>query len=208
MWKLPKNFPLNQGNEGACVAFGWSAELACEPVEIDATNASARKFYKLAQKEDKLMGNDWDEGASVLAGARVAKKLGLISEYRWAFNTSQIIDAVISHGPVVIGIPWFNSMYRTEAGGLVTISGELAGYHCLVVHGYWPNHPRFGMNVLDWTNSWGPDYGVNGVGSIREHDLAYLLKQQGEACIATDLAPKSALPWWQRSHLLTDVFGH
>jgi hypothetical protein len=200
IWGLPNYYPLDQGSEGACVGFGFAGELAADPVVIHADNSFARDLYRRAQAEDRLMGNDWSEGASVLAGARACKRAGHISSYRWAFGVNDVIDTLCHVGPVVVGVPWYESMYDTSVDGLVDVSGDVVGGHCILLTGYWPAHPGFGDVVL-WENSWGPGYGVNGRGFIRVADLARLLAEDGEAVVAVDTLPRPPeprRPWWRR----------
>jgi hypothetical protein len=139
------------------------------------------------------MGNDWPEGASMLAGAKALKNGGKISAYRWAFGIVDVLDTLSEIGPVVLGINWYSGMYQTRTDGLVNVDGNLVGGHCIVANGYWPAHPKFG-DVVVWTNSWGRSYGLNGVGFIRVSDLADLLEEQGEAAIVVDVAPAQPPP--------------
>lgn len=181
---------LDQGREGACVGYGWMAELLCEPAapspqptaQVGAVLASA--YYKRAQVLDEFPGEDYS-GTSVLAGAKVMQENNFIGEYRWCFSVDQVRDAVITEGPVVIGIPWFDGMYETPPTGLVDVSGSAVGGHCITITGY---HPEFQIDsysgpVFRWRNSWGPDYGINGSAYVKYDDLASLLAQQGEACV-------------------------
>jgi hypothetical protein len=181
---------LDQGSEGACVGFAWTGELLAEPEapraqpSFDYANSLAISFYNEAKTIDEWPGEDY-EGTSVLAGAKIMQKAGFIGEYRWCFGLNDVRDAVISEGPVVIGIPWFNGMYDTLPGGLVKVSGQPTGGHAILVTGYHPNK-RFGNQsheVFRWRNSWGTDYGVNGSGWIKFKDLEKLLSQNGEACV-------------------------
>lgn len=193
-WSLPEGYPIDQGDEGACVGFGYTGELAAEPVEVpDTGQAFAQQLYRLAQAEDRKMGNDWPEGASMLAGAKALKNGGYILAYRWAFGIDQVIDTLCAVGPIVLGINWYASMYQTRTDGLVTVGGALEGGHCILANGYWPDHPTFG-DVVVWTNSWGRSYGLDGVGFIRVADLTRLLKEDGEAAIVLDVAPVTPQP--------------
>lgn len=181
---------LNQGSEGACVGFGWLAEILAKPVQPEYQpteefgNRLAQFYYEEAKKLDEWDGEDY-EGTSVLAGAKVMNKYNLISEYRWCFNIDDIIDAVVFKGPVVIGIPWYESMYRTNSDGLCGVSGERVGGHCITITGYDPamSFGRQTIEVFKWRNSWGSDYGDNGSGFIRVSDLRKLFLEGGEACI-------------------------
>ena len=195
---------IDQGHEGACVGFGWTGELMASPmpdydVPEHVANRYALGWYNRAKQIDEWDGVDYD-GTSVLAGAKVGKERGAFDGYYWAFDMEAIRNAVIAAGPVVIGVPWYNSMYDTAANGLVTVdtASGLAGGHCLVLTGY-RHHMRFIVNhkyeykrVFRWRNSWGRSYGVlnsstglsNGNGWITYDDLSNLFEMWGtEACI-------------------------
>jgi hypothetical protein len=181
---------LDQGREGACVGFGWTGELLASPMPFRTDDTQANEFalsvYRRAQQLDQWAGENYS-GTSVLAGAKVMKEKGYISGYRWAFNMDDLRSAVISEGPVVIGVPWKDGMYETRPSGLVDISGEPIGGHCLFLTGYNPRARLKGekanLEVYRWRNSWGLGYGVNGNGFIKAEDLATLLKATGEACV-------------------------
>ena len=174
-WKA--GIVLDQGSEGACVGFGWSGELACEPERYVVSDESAFELYREAKEVDPWPGTDY-EGTSVLAGAKVLKRRGQLLEYRWAFGIEDVRDAILTHGPVVLGIPWYSGMYDAP-NGRVTVSGSVVGGHCILATGYRP-----GYFML--RNSWGEGWGNGGDAEITEQDLAFLLDQNGEACIATD----------------------
>lgn len=198
IWDTPKPLPLDQGREGACVGFGWAGELAVGPIHNPADNVFAFTFYSAARAEDKLNGLDIAEGASVLAGARVAKKRGLISGYKWAFGANDVVDSICAKGPVVLGTNWYDGMYQTNRQGLLSISGPLVGGHCWLAIGYWPAHPVIGSDCIVLLNSWGRAFGINGRAFMRVMDLEYLLKQDGEACIADEIEPQIHRNWLQR----------
>jgi hypothetical protein len=180
---------LNQGQEGACVGFGWSAELAASPVRIAGiTDAWARGFYHEAQRNDDIPGENY-EGTSVLAGAITATRRKYLEQYRWSFSIDDIIDTLVVHGPIVIGIDWKDGMYETRPSGLVEITGSVVGGHCLLLRGYHPGMRIAGEGwftrheVIVWRNSWGPTYGKGGDGYVKPADLEQLLKTNGEACV-------------------------
>ena len=187
-WK--EGVTLDQGSEGACVGFAWMGELLAEPEapkaqpSFDYANSLAVSFYNEAKTVDQWFGENY-EGTSVLAGAKIMQKSGFIGEYRWCFGIDDVRDAIISEGPVVIGIPWFDGMYDTAPNGLVKLAGQPTGGHAIVLTGYHPRM-RFGQTtheVFRWRNSWGTDYGINGSGWIKAKDLAKLLAQNAEACV-------------------------
>ena len=184
---------LDQGREGACVGFGWMGEVLSEPIsperqpEFNFANDLAKSYYKRAQKIDQWPGEDY-EGTSVLAGAKIMQEEGYLGEYRWCFGIDDLRDAIINLGPVVIGVPWYESMYETDDQGIVVIGGNKVGGHCILVTGYIPEKEINGekQEVFRWRNSWGKEYGIDGSGYVRYTDLDALLKDQGEACIPVE----------------------
>ena len=188
MWQ--EGTVLDQGSEGACVGFAWTGELLAHPEAPDNQpeqalgNAVALDYYKRAKRIDQWPGEEY-EGTSVLAGAKIMQEEGFIAGYRWCFGIEDVRDAVITTGPVVIGIPWKRGMYSTANNGLVQVTGTNVGGHAIVITGY---DPAFKVNnktleVFRWRNSWGTDYGINGSGYIKYADLESLLAVNGEACV-------------------------
>lgn len=181
---------LDQGQEGACVGFGWTGEHLAQP-EAPKTqpaqkdgNLFALGVYNNAKKVDTVPGEDYS-GTSVLAGAKVMQSLGLIKSYRWAFDIQSVRDAVMQEGPVVIGIPWKDGMYSTDSNGIVKVTGKQVGGHCILLTGYDPAY-KIGnktYEVFRWRNSWGSGYGLNGSAYIKVSDLEKLLVGVGEACV-------------------------
>ena len=187
----PLSTPLDQGQEGECVAFSWLSELAATPWRHPADNAAARALFQRIRACDRAMGNHWEQGASILAGAKVCRAEGAIREYRWCFGIDDVIETILRRGPVILGVEWYESMYDTDPGGLVRIGGPKAGEHAIMANGFWPDHPRFG-DVAVWTNTWGPGYGLNGMGLIPVGKLDWLLQRGGEGCSPIDARPRAA----------------
>lgn len=188
IWGYPK-FRNDQGQEGHCVGFGWTNELNGDPLQFNYDNQFAHDVFYGAQKIDREVHNlHFDGGATVLAGAKEIKRRGFMGEYRWAFGIEQTLDALIGHGPVVLGIDWYDGMYETRPSGLVEVTGNIVGGHCITAFGYHPGIRllREGFKsyeVVPWVNSWGKSYGRNGIGYIKVEDLARLLANQGDACV-------------------------
>jgi len=183
---------LDQGREGACVGFGWTAEALSTPVAVDLTRVAANvptdptafafHTYNLAKRLDQWEGTDYS-GTSVLAGAKAMRSFGLIKEYRWAFNIADVIDGIIHKGPVVLGIQWHKGMYNAP-DGVLTVSGEIVGGHCITAVGYKVSSDKInGEEGIILQNSWGSDWGNNGLAIIRTSELAALLDNYGEACV-------------------------
>lgn len=189
LWFVPRPV-IDQGKEGACVGFGWTNELRGDPAQVTFKDpvATALDIYRQAQFVDEFEGNNYS-GTSVLAGAKTVQTMGYISNYRWAFGIDDVIDALCTTGPVVLGIPWYNSMYWPSKSGMISVTGDIVGGHCILATGYHPAK-RFlaegwknTFEVIRLRNSWGPYYGDKGDCWIRIEDLDLLLKGTGEACV-------------------------
>lgn len=183
---------LDQGKEGACVGFGWTAELLSTPVAINLSKLPygipqdpdklALTVYKQAQLIDEFPGEDG--GTSVIAGAKIMKQYGFLKEYRWAFTINDVINGLIHRGPVVLGIEWYSGMYKAP-NGILSVTGKMVGGHCITAVGYRTAKTSAipGEETIVLQNSWGNDWGINGLAQIKVTDLAKLLEAGGEACI-------------------------
>lgn len=177
----------DQGREGACVGHGWTSELTARPrpVTLVDPTAHAHQLYLEAQTRDEYPGEAYS-GTSVLAGAQILQDRGWMTEFRWAFGIDEVLLALGRQGPVVLGIPWYESMY-TPSSGVVTVSGQKVGGHCILARG---------VNMRNRTvllrNSWGSDWGVAGDARISVADLSTLLQDGGEACVPVGRTAKAA----------------
>lgn len=172
---------LDQGNEGACVGFGWTHEAAAVPVEEEVTNEDAFALYRRAQQIDEWPGEDYD-GTSVLAGAKAAVEKGWMSEYRWAFGLEDALLALSWFGPLVIGVNWYAGMIDTDTQCYIKPYGSYLGGHCVLVRGI-----EIERRLVVVHNSWGENWGGTkygpGTAYLTWMDFDKLLKEQGEACI-------------------------
>lgn len=175
-WACPAH--LDQGSEGACVGFGWSHWLAARPKEEhNITNTSAQALYNLAKTLDEWPGTNYD-GTSVIGGAKAVTQNGYIKEYRWAFGIDEVLQTLAHIGPVVLGLNWYDNMFNPDKNGVIKVSGNLAGGHCILANGINPT-----KKLVRLHNSWGSSWGKSGECYISFDDLDKLLKEQGEACI-------------------------
>jgi hypothetical protein len=168
---------LDQGQEGACVGFGWSHELAATPKVIHVTNKSAHDLYKQAQTLDEFPGENYD-GTSVIAGAKAVLADGFMKEYRWAFGLDDMILALSHAGPVVLGLNWYRGMMDPDKNGFLVPDNNLAGGHCILANGV-----NVEQKFITVHNSWGKSWGKNGEAKISFADMTRLLAEQGEVCV-------------------------
>ncbi len=198
---------LDQGREGACVAYGWTGELLAAPYRytekvLGEATKFAQSLYQKCRAHDRALGWNWPEGASVLGGARTVRDMGYMGEFRWCMSMEELIAAVINEGPAVAGTKWLPSMGRPRPSGLIEIDDwdtRTNNGHCYDIIGY---HPAMRIRGEAWNkrfhvakirNSWGPGYGINGCAYIKVEDLARLLKGQGEACVPMGRKPVTKL---------------
>jgi hypothetical protein len=181
----------DQGREGACVGHGYTGFLNAMTQQRRIAQATPYAFdlYHRIQHRDPWAGcsmgrrcpiqpsGEQYDGTSTLDGAKELKDRGEISEYRWAFGLEQVILALGNVGPVVLGIPWYDSMYDAPNGEL-KVSGSKVGGHCILARGV---SVTKGYVIL--RNSWGPDWGLGGDARISFDDLGRLLADDGEAVV-------------------------
>lgn len=133
---------LDQGREGACVGFGWTAELMSEPVRVTgAGQNTARPLYYELQRRDEFPGGEYpgasprQGGTSVEIGAKLLTEVGHYREYRWARTEEDIARAVGHVGPVVIGVNWYTGMRDPGTDGFIRPTGQIVGGHCVLIYG-------------------------------------------------------------------------
>ena len=142
------------------------AKLDLIPVLQD--QAKALKFLEAAQLR-VLKTQD----------AKILKELGIISEYRWANRINDVVNTVLTLGPMVVGTKWFTGMNRPNSKGIVRPTGGQIGGHAYLINGVDKTN-----KYLRIKNSWGKRWGKSGYAFISFRDFEKLLHDGGEACIA------------------------
>ncbi len=178
-WDVPPPAPLDQGNTSKCVAHTWVHLGITAPVETTWPDPArtARTWYAECKTIDGMPDED---GTSVIAGAKVARRHGLITGYRWCNTEPELATAVSWVTPAVIGIPWYPGMMTPDRHGLLRPTGRMLGRHAALVIGIDPR--RGAYQVL---SSWGAGWADNGVGLIMRADMSRLITRRrgGEVCI-------------------------
>lgn len=183
---------LDQGNTGTCVGHGWRNFLRCAPVRTSAVAPSAFDIYRTAVLLDPWKDNDVEakypdfssqlqSGTTVRAGAKAVTSLGKLDTYVWAFSLQPAIEWLLTHGPVVVGVNWYDSMSYTDSKGVVSISpnAKLEGGHCFLLRGA---NQRTAQVLC--TNSWGNAWGKKGDFLLSFKTLERLILEDGEVCTA------------------------
>lgn len=137
-------------------------------------------LYREAQLVDRWPGNSYD-GTSVRAGAKVLQRCGVIGEYRWAWDIDTVVQALLEQGPVVVGTWWYNSMFQPDDNGVITVSGARVGGHAYLLNGV-----NTSKEMIRIKNSWGRGWGHRGYAYISFDDMARLIREGGEACLALE----------------------
>lgn len=177
---------LDQGQTGHCVGFGeaqWGNTL---PVDDKEDNAAGHANYyrcKIIDGEPKA-----EDGSSVHSAASDLVATGRLSVYAWASTTAAMITWVTQHGPLIMGLDWYNDMFNPDPSGLVVPTGGIAGGHCFVCVGYDPATNRF-KYLNSWSDQWGP---IGGYFYMNEADQAMLLASSGAECMAAVELPLAA----------------
>ncbi len=185
------NTTLDQGREGACVGYGIAHELLASPAPASPSivyDKYAREvIYWGGQKRDQWPGGSYPgafpkyEGTSVLAGVQVVQELGWIEGYAWSFSLQELILGVGYKGPAVLGIVWYDSMYKPDEKGFIWPSrGDKVGGHCILCRGV-----NVTQRLFKLRNSWGRAWGRDGDCYITFDEMESLLDDQGEAVFFT-----------------------
>lgn len=183
-WSVGK--VLDQGPDGACVGFAFTHELIARPkVYADLDAQFAQSVYFDAQRIDTFRGGEYPgaspimAGTSLLAGAKVLKNDGYITEYRWARNVGDLARAVGHLGPAVIGLQWFEGMDVLDDDGYIRHTGRAVGGHAICIYGV-NQRGRYFKAI----NSWGPSWGDDGRALIDFDDMARILRSSiGQAVV-------------------------
>lgn len=179
---------LDQGQEGSCVGHGFAGELLTTPYALPGvTHDDALQIYYKAQILDEYPGEDY-EGTSVLAGVKALQSIYRgVESYRWATSINDMVAVLGYHGPIVIGVNWYEGMFDTDEVGFIHVDGQINGGHCVLVRGVDIEASTFLIQ-----NSWGLGWGIKGCAFISFDDMARLLHEQGEACVVIHQE------WWKK----------
>jgi hypothetical protein len=186
---------LDQGPFGMCVGYAWAglAMSAPTPETIipgkggDDEGSTPDAIYDQAQIDDGSPP-DPQSGASTTGGAQASKQLGFIRSYTWALNTNQI-TAALTHGPVVVGMPWRSTMMDPDAHGVLNVGTKVddVGGHEFLIPRYFPagaaGNPSATVAMYGMRQSWGASWGLAGDAFIPVAGLADMLADGGDCAV-------------------------
>jgi hypothetical protein len=195
MWAINAEH-LDQGNTGTCVGHGWRNFLRCAPIQTSAPKPSAFDIYRGAVLLDPWKENNdeanfpdadprLDYGTTVRAGAKALAGMGRLASYLWSFSLQPTIEWLLTKGPVVVGVNWYDSMFKPDDSGLVRIgaNASLEGGHCFCVRG-----ADTKKALVRCIQSWGNDWGKKGDFFLTFKDFERLILDGGEVCTAVQSA--------------------
>lgn len=175
----------DQGNTSECTAYSWTHWVEDNLLNSDTFSKLAHplwdmnSFYHKLQLNDGIPGTNY-QGSTVRAGAKVLKGMGLLEEYRWAANIDEMVNCLLTIGPMVVGTTWYNDMFNPAEGSyIVHPTGGSAGGHAYMINGVSVSKKLFRIK-----NSWGRSWGDRGHAYISFDDFNKLLLLGGDACVA------------------------
>lgn len=131
----------DQGEEGACVGFGWSWAMSIRNALQGRSGLQggvvpvydARWLYQNAQAVDEYADTPPEQGTSVRAGGDILRDVGHVRLYRgkvlspnladgiaanrWAQTVDEMRLAIALGLPVVIGVNWYRNFDRPQPFG-------------------------------------------------------------------------------------------
>lgn len=174
----------DQGSTPQCVGYAWAHWIDDGPVYHSGAHPhiAPSVIYTNAQKLDEWPGENYD-GTSVRGGVKYLKNVNVVSNYYWGYDINTLVATVLNLGPVVVGTNWYNAMFFPDKNGLIKIAGSLAGGHAYVINGVATTTKLFRIK-----NSWGKSWGQGGHAYISFSDMARLINEYGEICLATEIS--------------------
>jgi len=186
---VDKDFRINQGNEGTCVAHAATNVLLAGPSEHDsylpfvtedAAHQFARQLYLESSGDATYQNGMWPRDAC----AKLLER-GQIDSYWSVPQVDDLTTALLTFGPVMFTTPWYASMYEGNGGRgdkvlaekygnwwiKVNMETELIGFHEIAFTGVDLDPADGAPPYVRVQNSWGPGWGWNGTARLTLENL-------------------------------------
>lgn len=186
----------DQGPEGTVVGFSvaYAMQAAIKAKTGEEVALSPRSIYNAAKKVDQT---PYDAGTTVTAALKAMKQVGAYLESDWPYSSKTkskpatkpaykissyqelkgiegILNAMRQNKVVIVGITATEDFMSPDAaknGRIVTrLPLKVIGGHSICLVGYDGKGAEF-----KFANSWGKNWGANGLGTIRDSDLSRVL---------------------------------
>lgn len=193
MRNWPKPLVLDQGRTGTCEGNAWTGWLADGPVkhpDIAAIqDAGAGEQYAQDLYVEATGDKTLQKGAYTRQILTVLVGRGLVGAYYNAANVDEVVQTILTVGPVCFGSNWYGSMDTPQtAYGNVYLSVDEAsgvrGGHEYLLDGV-NLEPADGEPYVRLHNSWGTGWAHGGTARVTLNDLGKLFV--GDAFVATEL---------------------
>lgn len=191
----------DQNGFGTCVGHSSVCWWEDSPITHPLEDLDPLEWYRQCLLRDEWVANDWltpdqadlNFGTSVRASGKYAQELGLIGEYRWAWDLDTVVRWLRWKGPILAGTTWWwsfeNQLMLPDALGdkrctmVIDETQGVAGGHCYIWNGV--NVPRkiIRVKLASWDRS---SFGVQGRAVISFDTAAALLEDYGEAMMALE----------------------
>lgn len=209
-WRHTMGPVLDQGRIGGCV--GWSVadwlnsskalknrrlynRAASTTVSLGKRrstqyldNRDGLFLYEQATVNDTIGGTypPDDTGSTGLGAAKALQKLGVISQYLWAFDFATALGWA-SRQPIMVGSLWTDAMMDPDAQGVLHTGGT-AAIKKAENDGAGHEYDWFGYDpatgLCDIRNHWTDQWGLKGNAKISAGDLETLIiTYQGDVCV-------------------------
>jgi len=172
-WRLYRTQQLNQKSTPECVTHTgkhWERSLPT----YTKSGLTAHELYVRCKAVDPWPNEDGTSGDALL---QVYRTLGKVASWHWYDgNKADANRWLLTRGPMWFGAAWAESMFRTDARGMIDVTGALLYGHETLVIGYDAE-----TGLYEIVNSWGNDhFGISGRGWLRRGDFWRLVDSGGD----------------------------
>ncbi len=180
---------LDQDGVGQCVGATGREWLTSTPVAYKSPHPTMEECYFGAKQNDGGGDPTPDRGSDSRGLMKFFQSLGLVDSYYWTQTVAEAAEYCETRGPILIGIPWDESMFIPDASGQVHPDGNMAGGHEILgewhyaTRGLWLCRNHWRNRDGSW---WGNVKGHPGYFLISDADLAALVARGGDLCAATE----------------------